>query len=107
MAWTVRLKKSAPEDLHWFGQKMARILLATTVQRLVADPLAETRNMKTLRPNRVAQRELRLLGKYRVLFDVNPNTEEITIVVVGEKLGEALFVQGEEFTSHYESNPPE
>ena len=31
----------------------------------------------------------------------------VTIVLVGEKRGEALIVQGEEFTEHHESDPAE
>jgi hypothetical protein len=81
-------------------------LLSAAVERLTADPLAETRHLKTLRPNPVAQRELRLFGKYRVLFSVDPAAEVITIVLVGEKQGESLLVQGKEFSEHHESNPP-
>ena len=75
-------------------------------QHLVADPLLESRNMKTLRPNPVAERELRLFGRYRVLSNVNEANEEVTIILVGEKRGNSLFVQGEEFTGH-ESDPAE
>ena len=68
MAWTVVLKESVIDDLRWFGTKEGRLLLASLEERLAADPLGESRNMKTLRPNPVAQRELRLSGKYRALF---------------------------------------
>lgn len=74
--------------------------------RLAADPVRETRHLKTLRPNPVAQRELRLFGKYRVLFSVEPAESLVTIVLVGEKKGESLLVRGERFTVH-ESNPTE
>ena len=70
-------------------------------------PLAETRNAKTLRPNPVAERELRLFGKYRVLFNVDEDAEEVTILLVGEKRGNSLIVQGEEFTEHHESDTAE
>ena len=75
-------------------------------QHLSADPLVESRKIKTLRPNPVAQRELRLFGKYRVLFNVHEANEIVTIILVGEKRGNSLFVQGEEFTAH-ESDPAE
>ena len=42
-----------------------------------------------------------------MLFDVDVEEELVTIVLVGEKRGNALFVQGEEFTAHHESNPAE
>ena len=107
MAWTVTLKESVIEDLRWFGRKNGRLLLQTATELLTANPLAETRNLKTLRLNPVAQRELRLFGKYRVLFRVDEEAEEVTIVLVGEKRGNALVVQGEEFTQHHEDYPAE
>jgi hypothetical protein len=57
MAWTVILKESVIADLRWFGQKDGRLLLHEAEVRLSANPLAETRHMKTLRPNPAAQRE--------------------------------------------------
>ena len=107
MAWTVHLKESVIEDLRWFGKKDGRILLKEAEQRLLADPLTDAQNMKTLRPNPVAQRELRLLGMYRVLFDVDEETDEVTIVLVGEKRGDSLLVRGEEFVEHHESDSTE
>jgi mRNA-degrading endonuclease RelE of RelBE toxin-antitoxin system len=104
MAWKVTLKPSALEDLDWFGRKTSRLLRETAEQQLRTDPLAETRNKKALRPNAVAQRELRLLGKYRVLFNVEQDAEKVTIVLVGEKRGNKLFVQGKEFTEHHEDD---
>jgi mRNA-degrading endonuclease RelE of RelBE toxin-antitoxin system len=107
MAWSVKLKESVIGDLRWFGKKAGRELLTEAQNRLSTDPLAETRHLKTLRPNPVAQRELRLFGKYRVLFNVAEEAEEVTIVLVGEKRGNVLIVQGEEFTEHHESDPAE
>src|SRR5262245_4304102 len=107
MAWEVTLKESVLEDLRWFGRKVGRLLLAVAEELLSADPLAETRNLKTLRPNAVAQRELRLQGKYRVLFNVDEEAQVVTIVLVGEKRGNRLIVQGEGYTAHHESDPVE
>ncbi len=106
MRWTVALKESVIDDLRWFGKKDGRKLLKEAEQQLTSDPLLESRNMKTLRPNPVAERELRLFGKYRVLFNVDEENEEVTIILAGEKRGNSLLVQGEEFTGH-ESHPAE
>ncbi len=103
--WTVSFKESIVDDLRWFGKKNERILLDETARILAENPLAESRNMKSLRPNRVAQRELRLFGKYRVLFDVDEGSREVVIVLFGEKRGERLIVRGEEYTAHHESDP--
>jgi mRNA-degrading endonuclease RelE of RelBE toxin-antitoxin system len=107
MAWTVVLKESVIDDLRWFGRKDGRLLLAAAEERLAADPAADTRNLKTLRPNPVAQRELRVFGKYRVLFNIDTEAEVVTIVLVGEKRGDALIVRGEEFTEHHEDHSSE
>jgi mRNA-degrading endonuclease RelE of RelBE toxin-antitoxin system len=107
MAWTVELKESVIEDLRWFGKRDGKQLLKEAIQRLEQDPLLESRQMKTLRPNPVAGRELRLFGKYSVPFNVDEPSRLVTIVLVGEKRGRALIVQGQEFTEHHESDPAE
>src|SRR4029077_2070562 len=107
MAWTVVLKESVIDDLRWFGRRDGRLLLAAAEEILAADPTAETRNLKTLRPNPVAQRELRLFGKYRVLFNTDIDAEIVTIVLVGEKRGNTLLVRGEEYIAHHEDNSTE
>ena len=104
MPWNVDLRESVIDDLRWFGKKDGRLLLKEAVRQLSANPLEESRNMKTLRPNPLAERELRLFGKYLVLFNVDSKTRHVTIIAVGEKRGDALIVQGEEFTQHHESD---
>jgi len=104
MPWEVTLAKSVLDDLRWFGRKDGRRLLQAAEELLQADPLTETRNLKTVRPNQVAQKELRFFGKYRVLFNVDAAAELVTLVLVGEKRGNKLIVQGEEYTAHHESN---
>ncbi len=75
MAWTVRVKEEALKHLQWFGKKTGRKLLEKALEHLEQDPLANTKNLKTLRPNRVAARELRLFGAFRVLFSVEEDTQ--------------------------------
>jgi mRNA-degrading endonuclease RelE of RelBE toxin-antitoxin system len=100
MAWQVEVKEAALDHLRWFGKRTGRLILRKALERLCADPLADTRNMKTLRPNPVAQREIRLFGKYRVLFSVDEQEKQATIILVGEKRGNTLLVCGEEFSDH-------
>lgn len=107
MAWTVDVKEAAIEHLRGFGKKTGRKLLRETLKLFQRDPLAETKNLKTLRPNPVAQRELRLFGKYRVLFSIDEKNQLVTIILIGEKRGNRLLVLGEEFTAHHESDPAE
>jgi len=107
MAWSVVVKEAALEHLQWFGKKTGRKLLEKALQDLEQNPLGETKNLKTLRPNPVAQRELRLFGMYRVLFSVDEEKQLVTIILVGEKRGNRLLVLGEEFGEHHESDPIE
>jgi mRNA-degrading endonuclease RelE of RelBE toxin-antitoxin system len=104
MPWTVTLRESVIEDLRYFGRKVGRLILKEARKHLAAGPLAETGQMRTLRPNPVAQREMRLFGKYRVLFNVDAAGHTVDIVLVGEKRGSALIVQGKEFVAHHESD---
>ncbi len=46
-------------------------------------------------------------SQYRVLFNVDEPAQVVTIVLVGEKRGQSLIVQGEEFTGHRESDSAE
>ena len=101
------LKESVVDDLRALGRKEGRAVLKAAVARLAADPLAETRHMKTLRPNPVAHRELRLLGRYRVLFMVARAERRVSVALVGEKRGETLLVQGRRYSAHHESHPAE
>jgi mRNA-degrading endonuclease RelE of RelBE toxin-antitoxin system len=107
MPWNVTLKESVLDDLRWFGKKDGRLILDSAKELLAADPLAETRNLKSLRPNLVAQRELRLFGKVRALFNVDEASHTVTIILAGEKKGNVLIVQGEEYTKHHESHSAE
>ena len=103
MAWTIAVKEAAVDHLEWYGKRIGRFILTKAIAQLEIDPLAQTKNMKTLRPNRVAERELRLLGKYRILFSVDKEAKIVTLILVGEKRGNKLMVCGVEFRAH-ESN---
>jgi len=105
VAWRVVLKESVIADLRWFGRTDGRLILKEADKQLAADPALETRYMKRLRPNPIAQRELQVFGRYRVLFNVDESEREVTIVLVGEKRGSALIVQGKEYIAHHEGDP--
>jgi mRNA-degrading endonuclease RelE of RelBE toxin-antitoxin system len=107
MAWTVEVKEAALEHLQWFGKKTGRKLLKEALEHLEHNPLIESKNLKTLRPNSVAQKELRLFGKYRILFSVDEEAEVVTIILAGKKRGNRLLVLGEEFSEHHESDTAE
>lgn len=94
------MKETVIDDLRTLGRKRGRAVLKAATERLSSDPLATTQRMKSLRPNLVPHRQLRVFGRYRVLFTIDEAEATATIVLVGEKRGNSLFVQGQRFTVH-------
>ncbi|MBI5290988.1 MAG: type II toxin-antitoxin system RelE/ParE family toxin [Chloroflexi bacterium] len=64
--------------------------------QLKHEPNVETRNRKRLRPNDVAQWELRI-GMFRVFYDVREEVKIVKVEALGHKEGNKLFIHGEEY----------
>ena len=77
-AWTVELKHSAIDDLESLGPTATKAILRAAKERLTTDPLATTRHLKSLKPNAIAQRQLSVRGRYRVLFSVDTAAAIVT-----------------------------
>ena len=103
--FAVNFTESAEADLKWFSAYARRIIVDGVDLHLRHQPTVGTRRIKSLRTNPIAGWELRL-GDYRVLYDVDETDRIVMIQVVGEKQGNRLVVQGEEYTRH-ESDRPE
>ena len=86
-------------------QSTESVLLIETaiVMRLVDQPSTPTRAIKRLRPNPLAEFELRA-GDLRALYNVEGS--EVVLLVFGRKIGDKLIVKGEEFYGH-QDNPVE
>src|SRR5690348_7476930 len=80
-----------------------RILEVAILPRLEHEPTTATNAIKRLRPNPLAEFELRA-GDLRALYNVEG--EEVVILIVGRKEGNKLIVEGEEFHGH-QDHPPE
>jgi mRNA-degrading endonuclease RelE of RelBE toxin-antitoxin system len=82
-----------------------RILEAAILTRLQQQPTTPTKAIKRLRPNPLAEFELRA-GDLRVLYNVEE--EEAVVLIVGRKVGNKLVVEGEEFHGHQDDpiEPP-
>ncbi|MGH8577474.1 MAG: type II toxin-antitoxin system RelE/ParE family toxin [Gammaproteobacteria bacterium] len=61
----------------------------------MVQPAIETRNRKRLRPNQLAEWELRI-DRFRVFYDVDEPTQRTKIVAVGYKRRSRLYLRGEE-----------
>ena len=86
----------AIEDLRWFKKVERRKILTGLESQLSHEPAVETRNRKRLRPNKLAEWELRL-GRFRVFFDMDQENRLIQVEAVGYKRGSRLFIHGREY----------
>jgi mRNA-degrading endonuclease RelE of RelBE toxin-antitoxin system len=92
----VRLSRDALEDFAALRKVDQRRAIAGIEAELAQEPLDETRNRKRLRPNALAEWELRI-GSLRVFYDVDPETGVVTVVACGRKLRDRLRIRGREW----------
>jgi mRNA-degrading endonuclease RelE of RelBE toxin-antitoxin system len=86
----------ALDDLQSFRAFEQREILEAIDIQLTYQPTNQTRNRKPLRPNNLAQWELRL-DRLRIFYIVDTNVSVVQIVAIGYKLGNKLFIRGEEY----------
>jgi len=92
----IELTADAIEDLRGFKKNDRPRILDEMERQLAHEPTRETRNRKKLRPNKLAEWELRL-DKFRIFYDVDTTDEIVKIAAVGFKQGNRLFIHGEEY----------
>jgi mRNA-degrading endonuclease RelE of RelBE toxin-antitoxin system len=95
----INLTDGAQADLRWLDTYAQRIVVDGIDVHLRYQPTAGSRKIVAMRPNPVAGWELRL-GDHRVLYDVDDVGRKVTVQLIGEKRGNRLIVQGQEFTEH-------
>ena len=86
----------AIEDLRCFKKVERKQIIAELESQLSYEPAIETRKRKRLRPNKLAEWELRL-NRFRVFFDIDPENRLIKVEAVGYKRGSRLFIHGREY----------
>ena len=97
--FAINIADQAADHLDRLQRYAQRVVLDGIELHLRHQPTEETRRIKQLRLNPVAGWELRL-GDYRVLYDVAEEDRVVSVLVVGEKRGNRLYVAGKEFTDH-------
>ncbi len=97
MAFKITITEDADRQFRALPARKQRVLEAAIESRLLTQPTMPTKVIKCLRPNSFAEFELRA-GDIRVLYNVEG--EEVVILIVGQKVGNKLIVEGEEFHGH-------
>ena len=105
MGYRITISREAEDQLKALPVREQRILEAAVLARLRDHPAQPTRAIKQLRPNPLAEFELRI-GDLRVLYNVDIEAAEVVLLIIGRKVGNALIVGNEEFHGH-ENDPPE
>lgn len=103
-SFQILLTDGAGADLAWFEPFGRRRIFDGMEVHLRFEPTAGSRRIKPMHPNPVAAWELRL-GDYRILYDVDDDPPVVTVQVIGEKRGNRLIVQGQEYTLHESRRP--
>ncbi len=94
-AYNIEVTEEARADLNYYTVAERKIVVSQIRVRLEDQPSPETRNRKQLRDNPIATWELRI-GKFRIFYEVDDSTHLVTIVVVGHKEHNILYVRGKE-----------
>lgn len=97
MAFKITITEDADRQFHALTARDQRILEAAISARLQHQPTMLTKAIKRLRPNPLAEFELRV-GELRILYNVEG--DEVIILIVGQKADNKLIVEGEEFHGH-------
>src|SRR5438552_2587988 len=92
MQISIRLTDSAIEDLDYFRKNERKIIADGISLFLSHDANVETRRRKPLRPNRLAQWELRI-EDYLVFYDFEED-DQVKVVAVGHKEHNDLHIRG-------------
>ncbi len=69
----IRYTPEAVEDLRRFNARGRRRIMDQIDSSLKHEPERETRNNKVLRPNRLAERDLRI-DRFRAFYDIDEGT---------------------------------
>ena len=104
MALRVVYMPIALEHLRSLSARERKTVVTSVKEQLEHEPSVPTRNRKKLRPNQLADWELRV-GDFRVLYDIEPIAENdspafegtVVILAVGVKRGSRLWINNEEF----------
>jgi mRNA-degrading endonuclease RelE of RelBE toxin-antitoxin system len=105
MPYRIRITEVAAQQLRAFAAHDRRIIESAITARLTEQPAMPTRSIRQLRPNPLAEFELRV-QRFRVLYNVGGKNEDVVLLLIGVNVGNKLIVEGEEFHGH-RSDPPQ
>ena len=94
--YEIEYTPEAIDDLKLFRKYEQQSIFNQINEQLLYEPVLETRNRKKLRPNNVAEYELRV-RKFRVFYDVDEVAKIVKIEAIGHKESSRLLIHGKEY----------
>jgi mRNA-degrading endonuclease RelE of RelBE toxin-antitoxin system len=92
----IQFTPEARDDLRQLRTFDQRIIVTAIEEQLQHQPTEETHHRKRLRPNALAEWELRV-DTFRVFYDIDAENASVKIEAIGQKLRNKLFIHGEEY----------
>lgn len=93
--YNIEYTQVALDDLKWFRKHEQKTIVQAIDTQLTYEPTVQTRNRKPMRPNEIAEWELRI-GQFRVLYDVAETVQIVEIERIGQKKGHKFLFRGKE-----------
>ncbi len=103
MSFRIIITDRADRQLESLTARDRNTVRTAVTERLRHQPTTASRAIKQLRPNPVADYELRV-GDLRVLYDING--ADVVVKIVGRKVGNESVVEGKVFDD-LRDRPPE
>lgn len=94
-SFRIEMTEEARTDLSCYIASERKLIVSEIRTQLENQPHVETKNRKALRENPIASWELRV-GKYRVFYLVDQTARTVSVVSVGHKEHNVLWIRGKE-----------
>jgi len=93
--YRIEVTENAKSDLLIYTAFERKTITFAIREQLAQQPSVETRKRKKLRDNPVASWELRT-ERYRIFYEVDEPDRKVTIIAVGHKEHNTLYIRGKE-----------
>jgi mRNA-degrading endonuclease RelE of RelBE toxin-antitoxin system len=97
MAFAIEFSEDAERHVKRLSSHDRTIVLDAIELHLTHEPMVATRHRKLLRPNPLADWELRV-GDFRVFYNVEVDRGIVLVLAVGTKVHNTLSIEGKEYT---------
>jgi len=93
LTYILDITDEAKEDLRYYKAYERKIVVNEITIQLPEQPDTETNSRRLLRDNPIARWEWKI-GKYHAFYEVDVRGKSVSIVSVGHKEHNVLFIQG-------------